>query len=47
MSTSRLVLAFGVVLILLAAFGVSPDALGDDVDLFILGVGLSFASQLI
>ena len=47
MSTARLVLAFGVVLILLAAFGVSPDALGDDVDLALLGIAACFGSQLL
>jgi hypothetical protein len=42
-TVSRVILLVGVLMILLAAFGVSPGA----VNLFFLGVGIAFASWLV
>ena len=46
MSASKLVLLIGVIIIILAAFGVHPSALSD-VDVFQIGVGIAFASFLV
>lgn len=46
MSASRLILLIGVVILVLAAFGVSPSALSD-VDLFIFGVAVCFSAGLV
>ena len=43
-SAAKLVLLVGVLMIILAAFGVQPL---DDADLFQLGVGVAFASFLV
>jgi hypothetical protein len=47
MTTSKLVLLVGVVMIILAAFGVQPDALGNDFDLGLMGIAVCFAAGLV
>ena len=44
MSNSKIVLLIGVIMIVLAAFGVQPL---DNAELFMLGVGVCFASFLV
>jgi hypothetical protein len=44
LTASRVVLLIGVLMVLLAAFGVQPLA---SADLFMLGVGVCFASFLV